>query len=153
MNWTMLGAIGELVGGVAVLVTLIYLSFQVRAVHRQNRSSAFLQIIDSGQLLALEVARNPELANLLDRVRNEETAIGNEDLIRVESIVGYQMHGFVRSYLLMKEGIVSKEEWTKGEDGIRQLGRRAITRRFMLGFLQTRGLDFRDEMERILGEN
>ena len=30
MNWTALGAIAELIGGLAVLITLIYLAVQVR---------------------------------------------------------------------------------------------------------------------------
>ncbi len=41
-----LGAIGELVGGVAVVVTLIYLAVQVRVNTATNRSAA-LQMISS----------------------------------------------------------------------------------------------------------
>ena len=39
MNWTALGAIGELVGGVAVIGTLIYLATQVRQNTKINASA------------------------------------------------------------------------------------------------------------------
>jgi len=46
MNWEALGAIGEIVGAVAVVVTLVYLAVQIR----QNTRSAKVcsnQLIDS----------------------------------------------------------------------------------------------------------
>ncbi len=35
MNWEAIGAIGEFVGGLAVVLTLIYIAFQVRQSSRQ----------------------------------------------------------------------------------------------------------------------
>ena len=40
MNWDALGAIAELIGGVAVLATLIYLSVQVRQSNRQEAAQS-----------------------------------------------------------------------------------------------------------------
>ena len=39
MNWTAIGAIGELVGGIAVIGTLIYLATQVRQNTKINASA------------------------------------------------------------------------------------------------------------------
>ena len=44
MNWEALGAIGELVGGLVVLVTIIYLSIQVRQSAQATRCSTEIQI-------------------------------------------------------------------------------------------------------------
>jgi hypothetical protein len=44
MNWEAIGAVGEVLGGLAVLVTLIYLSIQVR----QNTRFAKAQVNTSG---------------------------------------------------------------------------------------------------------
>jgi len=39
MNWDAIGAIGEIIGAIAVVVTLIYLSIQVRHSNREARAS------------------------------------------------------------------------------------------------------------------
>ena len=48
MNWDAVGAVGEIIGAVAVLITLIYLSIQVRQHGRQlesaNEQAAFSQL-------------------------------------------------------------------------------------------------------------
>ena len=50
MNWTALGAIGELVGAIAVLVTLIYFAIQIRNI--QGASSAnSLSVTDQAETL------------------------------------------------------------------------------------------------------
>ncbi|XOV86937.1 MAG: hypothetical protein ACFHX7_18480 [Pseudomonadota bacterium] len=61
MNWTALGAIGELFGGVAVLVTLIYLAIQVRNGGKELRKNS--QLIRQQWLreLHMERVRNPAL--------------------------------------------------------------------------------------------
>jgi hypothetical protein len=41
MNWDAIGAIGELVGGAAVLVTLIYLAVQIRQANSAGSASPF----------------------------------------------------------------------------------------------------------------
>jgi hypothetical protein len=70
MNWEAIGAIAELIGGVAVLITLIYLSIQVRQNSRiqrqQNVTEQTNRCIDSGQLLASD----PEFADIFSRAMN-----------------------------------------------------------------------------------
>ena len=40
MNWEAVGAVGEVVAAITVLITLIYLSLQVRSVKEQTSSAA-----------------------------------------------------------------------------------------------------------------
>ncbi len=40
MNWTAVGAIGELLGGVVIVITLIYLGIQIRQNTKNLRSAA-----------------------------------------------------------------------------------------------------------------
>ena len=50
MNWEAIGAIGELVGGVAVIATLIYLAIQVKhskALLERNESIALSQMFQA----------------------------------------------------------------------------------------------------------
>ena len=60
MNWEALGAIGEIVGAVAVVLTLGYLALQIRQNTPSVRASTVQAISDSaqGRLLALQNVEN-----------------------------------------------------------------------------------------------
>jgi hypothetical protein len=67
MNWEAIGAIAELIGGFAVLVTLVYLSIQVKQnsqmQRQQNITEQTNRCINSGQRLASD----PEFADIYRR--------------------------------------------------------------------------------------
>ena len=44
MNWEAIGAIGEIIGATAVVVSLVYLAGQIRTQNRQNRTAAMHEI-------------------------------------------------------------------------------------------------------------
>ena len=41
MNWDAIGAIGNIIGAFAVVVSLIYLAIQIRTQNKQSKLSAF----------------------------------------------------------------------------------------------------------------
>ena len=64
MNWDALGAIGELVGAVAVVATLAYLAVQIRQSNKLSRATA-VQIVSQQNLEFLGMlATNPDLREL-----------------------------------------------------------------------------------------
>ena len=60
-----LGALGEFVGSIAVLATLIYLTFQVREARAESRSSLLQHRNDAARSLWQSEASNPELVAAL----------------------------------------------------------------------------------------
>jgi hypothetical protein len=74
MNWTALGAIAELAGAAAVLVTLVYLAYQLRentrAVRGQSADSALAAVLE----FTGDMARDDELNRLF--TRGTEDSIG-----------------------------------------------------------------------------
>ena len=65
MNWDAIGAIGEIIGALAVLVTLIYLAVQVRqAKHQLDLNSAQARAIHLRDLL-MPIATDPSLASIM----------------------------------------------------------------------------------------
>jgi len=72
MNWTMLGAVGELVGAIAVVASLLYVGRQVR----HSARLATVEGVESFTALQVEWARSiiedPELAALVFRVQYGE---------------------------------------------------------------------------------
>ena len=65
MNWDAIGAIGEIVGALAVLATLIYLALQVRqAKHQLDLNSVQARAIHARDLL-MPIATDPSLASIM----------------------------------------------------------------------------------------
>ena len=62
MNWTAVGAIGELVGGAAVIITLLYLAVQIRLNTKATRAQATAYVASELERTVLSVAENTELA-------------------------------------------------------------------------------------------
>lgn len=63
MNWTAVGAIGELVGAAVVVVTLIYLAVQIRQNTRATRAQATASIASEMEHTLLAVAQTGDLAD------------------------------------------------------------------------------------------
>ena len=65
MNWDAIGAIGEIIGALAVLITLIYLAVQVRqAKHQLDLNSAQARAVHMRDLL-MPIATDPSLASIM----------------------------------------------------------------------------------------
>ena len=69
MNWEAAGAIGEIIAAIAVVVTLIFLTFQLRANSAAVRAQTKQALTDNVQLRFLTVASDVSLAELLARTR------------------------------------------------------------------------------------
>ena len=65
MNWDAIGAIGEIVGALAVLVTLIYLALQIRQAKKQISLIGIQERAKQIQNLMLPIATDPSLASII----------------------------------------------------------------------------------------
>ena len=61
MNWEAIGAIGELVSSLAVLVTLIYLTLQVKHARTESRAALLQHRSDATRQLWLSDVVNPHV--------------------------------------------------------------------------------------------
>jgi len=64
MNWTMIGAVGEVIGALGVIITLAYLAKQVGANTRQLRLAAERDIYQANREHLLLLAQDRDLATL-----------------------------------------------------------------------------------------
>jgi hypothetical protein len=83
MNWEAIGSLGEVVGAIAVLVTLVYLTLQVRqgnrlmqAQYREMNRSAVLEVFDP-------IIRDGEFAELIENSRKDTASLEVADQRRV----------------------------------------------------------------------
>lgn len=86
MNWEAIGAVGEILGAGAVLVTLVYLAVQIRHVREQNQSNALDHIIESLNDFAGRVAGSDSLAEIMTRGRLSYSSLSDDEKLRFDMI-------------------------------------------------------------------
>ena len=88
MNWEAISAIGEAVGAIAVVISLVYLAVQIRQNTRQiansieaTRLDAFERNIESGNRTREFFLLNPELAELYGRGRKSYSGLDTSEKV------------------------------------------------------------------------
>ncbi len=66
MNWEAIGAVGEVLGAVGVIVTLAYLAVQIRANTRTMSAESRRAVRQSSREVNLRIAASSELARIFD---------------------------------------------------------------------------------------
>jgi hypothetical protein len=156
MDWSIVIAICEVIGAVAIVATLAYLSVQIRqnakALERQEEiaRSQILQLrADSVTNLAMVGSSNPENIEILTRLKQTE-GIGPEDLSPEENTRAYLILTALRSnlentYLQYKKGYLPEDFYkSAGVKNNRDWG--ALLIKFGMPLTE----DFKMEIERII---
>ena len=93
MNWEAISAIGQLVGALAVVISLIYLANQVRSNARETRHAAMRSTLDFLNRFAQQIAEHADLAELRDRGFKDFESLEGVDRTRF----GSYMHAMFRT--------------------------------------------------------
>ncbi|HEY5645769.1 MAG TPA: hypothetical protein VIS76_07505 [Pseudomonadales bacterium] len=115
MNWDAIGAVGETIGAIAVLLTLIVLLGQVRTGNRAlaesnrlERSRAIDRHAESIAVWRGRIIENPELAEIWIRAHNDEP-LNETELLRANNyfieLGNTQRSNFVRGKTVGEEGL------------------------------------------------
>jgi hypothetical protein len=110
MNWSMAGAIGEILGAVAVVFSLLYLSAQVRAATKQSQHAAARDLAEGVSNLSLTIASDRDLALVWVTGAGEED-MDSVDLARFRFICNSIFRTFEQQFLLHQEGGLNEESW------------------------------------------
>ena len=113
MNWEAIGAIGELLGAIAVLVTLIYLATQIR----QNTKSVTTATYDSVMSVYTQtnatVAGNRDIASILLRGSLNPDSLDTEEAFRYSAIMRSYASQWLKQLRLYEHGALSAREWER----------------------------------------
>ena len=114
MNWVAIGAIGELIGGAAVIATLIYLAIQLRQNTKGIRAQSYYNVLSGKNSLYRQLAADAELFNIVIQglAANPPLASVTEGA-RAHLILYAFMNEFETTYLLYKAGAVEEEIWLR----------------------------------------
>ena len=68
MDWTMLGAVGEIIGAIAVVLSLLYVGRQVRQNNTMARGQLRQELSSERGVWAMAIATSPELSATFSKV-------------------------------------------------------------------------------------
>jgi hypothetical protein len=110
-----LAAWGEFIGGIAVVVSLVYLASQIR----QNSKSLKASTASVAQQALLEVSsllsQDLELARIYLGGLADRAALSEQDRMRFDPLVSVQITGLQQQFRLSRDGSLSSEVWADME--------------------------------------
>ena len=108
MNWEAISAVSEIVGAIAVVVSLIYVAAQIRQNTKMMRSAAKQSLTEASQnFLYMAIDRSEEWVKLTS---GEDPATTEEDA-RMTLIIRAMLRGFESQCYQYDSGLLEEDEW------------------------------------------
>ena len=111
MNWDAVGAIGEITGAIAVIVTIGYLALQMRQNTRSVQSAAAQQILEGLAELNQFLGSDPQINDLWWRGLQHPESLSDEELNRLLTLASSLIQRFELLFLNHRQGFVPREVW------------------------------------------
>lgn len=111
MNWEALGAIAELVGSFAVVVTIAYLVVQIRQNTRFAKSDAAQRLRIGANDVLRGIADNADAVRTYEKGLTDPLTLERHERIRFDLIILQMLRLQESQYLLYVDGYLSEELW------------------------------------------
>jgi len=109
-----LGAIGEFVSSLVVVVTLIYLAIQLRQTKLTVQSSSWQNGVNSIIDGNFRLAEDEQLLEIFQRGMADPDALSSAEQLRLALVLASFLHIFHKWYLDNEKGLVDEHAW-RGE--------------------------------------
>ena len=111
MNWDALGAIGEIVGAIAVVITLLYIANQARSnALAINRAAMQATLMGRGESTRF-LASDPEISNLMWRGADHPESLDQEEWLRFFLICGSIVRPIELAYMDYEADCMDESLW------------------------------------------
>ena len=87
MNWEAISAIGQIVGALAVVISLIYLAREVRSNARATRVASMRSVSDNFNRWIQQLAEHPDLSELYYRGIHDFESLEGADLVGFSALM------------------------------------------------------------------
>jgi hypothetical protein len=111
MNWEAFGAIGEIVGAVAVMATLVYLSLQIRQTNKVNASAVRQGFYDFTARQMLHGTESNEFHSMLDRACMTDQELSSGERFQLFRFFQAVFVGYQCAYFQYHNGALGEEDW------------------------------------------
>jgi hypothetical protein len=115
MNWEAIGALSELVGATAVVVTIGYLTLQVRQQTVAVRSASYQSSTDALNQINIAIATDPELLRVVSSQPASLDELSTEDRYRYSYVLLSLFRVRETIFYQRDEGTTAAQSWTREE--------------------------------------
>jgi len=120
MNWEAIGAIGEVIGALAVVVSLIYLASQIRLNNSLARNDSLQTVLQSEMNFASIIINN---ADIWDRVIAGESFSDREENRKATILYNLYLLDSANRYFQYTTGYLDNDAWEGRRKTLHQLVR------------------------------
>lgn len=111
MNWEAIGAIGEIVGALAVFLTLAYLAIQIRQNTSAVRTTALDSSVNVVQNIREQILNSEEVATIYIEGGKDPHNLSEVDLVRYRILITNMLWSIWNLYSQSNYGSLSKSVW------------------------------------------
>jgi hypothetical protein len=104
------GNLGEFIGAIAVVISLVYLAAQIRQNTRALHSSSYAQSAEQLWLVNLAVAQNSDLARIMAESAADKP-LSPEDTVRLEAALQLYFFGMENLFRQYERGLLDSDTW------------------------------------------
>ncbi len=152
MDITTLAAWGEFIGGIAVVVSLIYLASQIRQNSRLMRASTTASTNQILATLPAMLAEQPEVSRIWWDGCSNRASLSEEDRRRFDPLVTLYFHAVRQQFQFQRDGVGSPEEWAFQLEGMTFVANQPGVREWWRDYGGPFPEEFRKIMERLIRE-
>ena len=121
MNWEAVAAIAELIGALAVVITVAYLAVQIRQNTKTAQSLVQQGMLDNIHSLRLALSQDPELARLLIKANQDYESLASDEALRFEQFALDFMSMWSHMKLQHERSLLADELWQHWDAGFRNV--------------------------------
>ena len=152
MNWEAAGAIGEIVGAFAVVLTLFYLARQLRQSNLNTEASVESQMGSWWSHANREMILSSDMIEVIEKGLNDTQALSDPDRRRFSWWLASLFYMFDNLHKQYQKGVLPKNSWVMNEMSISGLMKsRSVSLWWESGFFQATP-DFKQRVEEIRKE-
>ena len=110
MNWDAIGAIGNIIGAFAVVVSLIYLAIQIRTQNKQAKLSAFHEMSRELRVVTVMFA-SKDVSDIFVRANHNYDSITEAESIQLIVLVTNIFRAWENAFIENRDGNLDKNIW------------------------------------------
>jgi hypothetical protein len=119
MDIITLAAWGEFLGGIAVVVSLVYLAGQIRQNSKLLRTSTASVSGETNGRLNILLVQDPEVARIFWDGLADRDSLSESDRRRFDPMIQLQLGGVNQEYQFAQDGIIDPSIWETRTKGMR----------------------------------
>jgi len=146
------GNVGEVIGGVAVIVSLLYLAWQIRQNTKAVRATAVDSSINYSMGVRQSIFENKEITSLYHRGSRDPLALSEEDLFRFRLVCHNMLLSCWNIFSQSRLADLTSETWDSQRNVIKRMLSSDGGRWFWDNYRQEFEASFQVEVDTILEE-